>query len=266
MTYTQFIVFFLAPAVLLGVVILAARLHGAPPATRKRIRHGLVVTAVLVVVAVGYTMPWDRWLILNAVWSYPPGSVVGVIASVPVEEYLFMIGQTVLAGCWTLVILREDDNRPVRSSRWPLAALAWILAAGGGAVWAVVSHRALYLGAILGWFGPLLALQSVVGADILRERRRSRLTALALTPVLWAADAIAIHLGAWRLNPTLTVGLDPFGLPVEEALFFLVTTALVVNSIVLVTAPALRMRMTRWSGRLADRREPTPVPDQGART
>jgi hypothetical protein len=51
---------------------------------------------------------------------------------------------------------------------------------------------------------------------------------------LWVADAAAIHLGIWTISSEFTLGLEPFGLPVEEATFFLMTNLLVVKGILLL--------------------------------
>ena len=66
-----------------------------------------------------------------------------------------------------------------------------------------------------------LPLEFVLGARVYRQPRR---TLLALLPVLlifsvW--DAIAISRGHWDYSPAHTTGwLLPFGIPVEEVVFF----------------------------------------------
>jgi hypothetical protein len=54
------------------------------------------------------------------------------------------------------------------------------------------------------------------------------------TVYLWIADATAIHLNIWMISEEYTLGINPFGLPVEEATFFLMTNLLVVKGILLV--------------------------------
>ena len=50
-----------------------------------------------------YTTPWDNYLIMRGVWSYPEGVVLGTLGYVPIEEYGFMIMQTLLAGAlWSM--------------------------------------------------------------------------------------------------------------------------------------------------------------------
>ncbi len=48
------------------------------------------------------------------------------------------------------------------------------------------------------------------------------------------ADWVAIRAGVWSLSARYTTGVELAGLPVEEALFFLVTNAFVVQGLVLL--------------------------------
>lgn len=54
---------------------------------------------LLVAVAVVYTAPWDRQLIVDHVWSYPSGQVIGAtLLDVPLEEYAFYVLQVTLVA------------------------------------------------------------------------------------------------------------------------------------------------------------------------
>lgn len=245
MTYRVFLAVVLLPLAVCAVAPLVLRLRGLTGVQRAEVRRGLALTGVLAVVAVVWTAPWDRWLIVHGVWGYPPGSVLATVAQVPVEEYTFMVVQTVLTACWTLFVsVGAPHRRPGGAWRRPVCCVGWLALAGAGVLLATHT-RTSYLGAILLWFGPPLALQAAAGADVLRAGRRERLAGLLTTPVLWAADALAIHAGAWSIGETRTVGWTVAGLPVEEAVFFLATDLLVVNSVVLVRSPAMRARLPR---------------------
>jgi lycopene cyclase domain-containing protein len=123
-----------------------------------------------------------------------------------------------------------------------------------GVAAAVRCSHARYLGAILAWAVLPLALQCGVGADLLRARAALWTVGLAV-PVLywWAIDRAAICWGVWRISGQHTLGPRPWGLPVEEAVFFLVTSALVVNSVLLGTDPVARTRLRRWRPRSGTR-------------
>lgn len=92
----------------------------------------------------------------------------------------------------------------------------------------------LYLGLILAWAAPVLAGMSWLGADRFWRQRRILAVGIAVpTLYLWVADAVAIALRIWEISPTYTVGFTPFGLPLEEATFFLVTNVLVAKGVTL---------------------------------
>jgi lycopene cyclase domain-containing protein len=57
---------------------------------------------------------------------------------------------------------------------------------------------------------------------------------LVPTLYLWVIDRIAIGNGIWRISDAYTTGIQLFGLPIEEATFFLVTNLLVVQGLSLL--------------------------------
>ena len=257
MTYRIFLL-----AVLVPQLTAAALVYVWAGAHARGARGAKMYVGVLSLVAVAYTMPWDRWLIHHGVWTYPPGSVLGTIGSVPIEEYLFMIGQTALVTLWALTVVRApsrplprqaipNPTAPNPARRRAICTAGWLAAAvAGGAVVGLGPHGGLYLSAIVAWYGPPLALQSAAGSDALRRGRRLRLMGLAPTVLLWASDALAIHAGAWQISPAHTLGVSAFGLPIEEAVFFLLTDLLVVNSVVLLADETVKARVAEWAGRL----------------
>jgi lycopene cyclase domain-containing protein len=98
-----------------------------------------------------------------------------------------------------------------------------------------VFGQATYLIFELAWAVPVVVLQWAVGYRALwRHRAVLALACLAPTLYLCAADAWAIHSGIWRINPARTEGWSFLGLPLEEAVFFLLTNAMVVQTVVLV--------------------------------
>ena len=73
MTYLLFLALFLAPPLVLMVVVtLAALRHGRGPT-----RLGLAALAAHVGLAVVYTTPWDNYLVATRVWWYDPARLLG---------------------------------------------------------------------------------------------------------------------------------------------------------------------------------------------
>lgn len=246
MAYWQFDLLVLAlPASLL--------LRGAarPPARL----WGAVVS--LSVVALAWTAPWDEHLVRSGIWSYGPDRVLATVGSVPAEEYAFVVLLVVLVAAWG-----------VRTGRLPAApaavlppgaraggALAWIGLAAAGAGLLSVGGTWRYLGLLLVWVAPPLALQRAVAGDLLRRRRPDRL--LVAAPVaLWlcAADRLALADGVWLISPLSSSGILVLGLPVEEALFFVLVALLVTDGLLLATDRAALARAGGLVPRLPRRR------------
>lgn len=106
--------------------------------------------------------------------------------------------------------------------------------------------RWTYLVFIAGWALPIIAFQWwFAGQDLWAKRRPLALAITTATLYLSVADAVAIGRGIWRINPARTVGLRLGSLPLEEALFFLVTNVMVAQTIVMVDGPVANRRVAR---------------------
>lgn len=96
MTYGQFLLIFVGMP-LVGVTAMSV-------GCLKRFHIG--VLAALSLVALAYTAPWDNAIVLNGVWSYGRGKVLGIVfGHVPLEEYLFYVLQVFLTGIFTVRVL-----------------------------------------------------------------------------------------------------------------------------------------------------------------
>lgn len=228
LSYLEFhLVFTLPPIALLGWF--AAR--------RDRAwwnREALSGVAIIVALAVVYTTPWTNALIPRDVWWYGDGAVLATVWYTPVEEYLFFVLQTMLTAFWLFHLLEVADV-PLRipTSRRVVGVLAGAAICLAG--WLLLGTTStFYLGAILVWAGPVLAIQWGFGLTYLIRVRRQLVLAIAVpTLYLWLADWVAISIGIWTISETHTIGVGVAGLPLEEMLFFLVTNVFIVQGIVL---------------------------------
>ncbi len=203
--------------------------------------------AVLAPVALLWTAPWDEHLVRTGVWTYAPDAVVARVGSVPAEEYLFVVLEVLLVGAWAvrtgaLAPRSLPAPSPVAGAR-ARGAVGWLAVAAVGVVLALAGGHLRYLGLLLLWIGPPMALQRAVAGDLLRSRRRARLT-VALPCALWlcTADRLALADGIWAITPTSSTGVLLLGLPLEEALFFLLTCVLVTDGLLLAADPRARAR------------------------
>ena len=235
MTYWDFHLAFILPAIVALLVVCRQTTGPRPP--QALLGFGLIAGVALL-----YTAPWDNYLIARGVWSYPPDRVSESwrIGRVPVEECGFFVFQPVLTGLCLVYFLRTDGKRrwlQTLPRRWLPRIAGGTLAlsvAGVGALSLAAGGRRLYLGLILVWGAPPLALHWLYGGDILWRSRRVLGTSLAAaTFYLWAADRVAIGLQIWSVSPLYATGWNLLGLPVEEAVFFLVTNLLVLQGLLL---------------------------------
>ena len=246
MTYLQFhLVFTLPPLLLLAFLTLRAARAGNVP------RAGLVALGVHVLLALVYTTPWDNYLIARGVWGYGVDRVLFTLGWVPFEEYLFFVVQTLITGMWLLLLVRSRAAPRIATQTAAtngygvrlIGALLWLGLAAAG-VLAFGTDRGTYFGLIAAWAAPVLALQWGFGGDLLLRRPRRLLLGFGVpTLYLWLADRLALGAGIWWISPELSLGLEPFGLPLEEALFFLLTNLLVVFGVTLALEPAALTRM-----------------------
>lgn len=265
MTYFGFLVRFLGvPLLILGLLTWwDARQGRRLPAPFRTWAPGFVILAH-VIVAVVYTTPWDNYLVATSVWWYDPALVTGwVIGWVPIEEYTFFVLQTIMVGLlWLFLAKRlvQDDDMMGSVDRRPklrywstgIVGIGWLMS-----VWLLFSgwRPGTYLALELVWALPPIMLQLIFGADILwRYRALVFWTLIPSTIYLCIGDAMAIGSGTWTIDPAQSTGIMVGNLPVEEIIFFFVTTTLVVLGMTLVLAKESQQRAPRtvlaWMKRL----------------
>jgi lycopene cyclase domain-containing protein len=239
LTYLEFLAVFLV--VPLSVLAGATLRRPNPCRPRRSVRAAGI--AAIVALALAYTIPWDNYLIERGVWWYGEGVVAGRVLAMPVGEYLFVVLQSVLVGVWTVERDGPVDASVGHTWRDRLAgATAGSLVGCLGVAFLLGPQPLFYMGAILAWGGPVLALQWGVGWRYLFAVRR-RVAGLVAVPVLYLStvDRLAIGWGLWTISPEYSTGLSVLGLPTEEGAFFLVTTLFVVQGLVL-----LKWVIARW--------------------
>jgi 15-cis-phytoene synthase/lycopene beta-cyclase len=263
MRYGEVLLVFVVPPTAALAVLARPALH----------RVDLARLALLVSLAVAYTTGWDSNVIAKGAWQYCEECVVGTLWRVPLEEYCFFVLQTLLVGLWTLLLTKP--RLPALNLARPRAAPAlwlgatWVpcvamllLAAWSFARLAVPGTPHYYLGSILWWALPVLALQwAVAGHFVLgMGARRVALCVLPPTLYLWVLDTWAMGRGVWRI--VNSVGELWPGLPVEEALFFFISSLMVVlghiafDSVLCLAQNARRSALATAQG--GDALAPTP--------
>ena len=243
MTYFEFLAAFLGiPIIIFLVITWNDSRKGRLIPGFKNGHYVWSAIALHIVVAVIYTTPWDNYLVATGVWYYNPDLVTGVlIGYVPIEEYTFFIVETFLVGLWWWFLARRFFPTWPFTSSWSIRvfstiglAILWLFSLG---YWVYGWPPATYLAITLVWALPPIGLQLIFGADILwRHRKLVSLTIIPMALYLSVADSLAISAGTWTIDPLQSTGIFVGTLPLEEAVFFLLTNILLGFGITLLLA------------------------------
>jgi lycopene cyclase domain-containing protein len=231
LTYPQFHAVFVLPV----FVALAAATAVGRYGQRSVVRPFAV--GMVTLIALVYTVPWDNYLIQRGVWWYGEGRVTVVFWNAPLSEYVFILAVPVLGALWlhhlSMVFPPPEETITVSPSQRLAGVLAAAVVGIVGAVF-LLGGPTLYAGSILLWSAPVLGLQWAVGWPYLWARRWLVAAGIA-GPSLYLSviDRVAIESGAWQLSSELTTGVTVGGLPIEEGLFFLLTSTFIVQALVL---------------------------------
>ncbi len=245
MTYLQFHFLFTMP--LFGLMLWISRNNEY--ANTKKALTGM---AVLLFLATSYTTPWDSYLIQQQIWTYEPGRVLGSLFLIPFEEYFFFIIQTLIGCCFTAFALkrfRAKKDHSLRLTGWQLISVGISFSFFASLAWLVTPAPPLrYLFLILVWALPILLLQLSLGLTVLKKEKKVwALSVTCLTAYFCLADSFAIQKEIWTFPTNTISGWKLFSvLPIEEALFFLVTNLMVVQGFILFTT--VDFSKFQWTG------------------
>ncbi len=247
MTYLQFHLVFIIP-VSIGLWLFFAK---QPVGNwTVSIAAGMRAVWLTALIALVFTIPWDGHLIAEGAWAYPPDRVLWVVGNIPIEEISFFVLMTMLTGILTLIFLKgaKQGNTAPWVEKWPVLAIYLLVSAGG---WWMLAQGGqwFYLGMILGFFMPVLALSWAVGGEhIARYAKPFWLSVACSSAYLWACDWFAIvRQNIWSVSLERSTGINFFGLPLEEMVFFLVVNMVIAQSVMLFSHPRFSKFLSRSS-------------------
>jgi lycopene cyclase domain-containing protein len=251
MTYLQFLLIFLG--IPLFMVLLGYRKSKLPH--KKEFRFGIML---LIFLAVTYTTPWDNYLVKTGVWIYGEDRIIGTIGYVPIEEYCFFVLQTILSGLICFLLQKQipliKKNQKIKLNKIVMIGYAFFFFVG---VVCLYFEKTRYLGLILSWAMPVILLQWTFGGNyLLTNSKLFLLSTFIPTFYLWIADGLAISWGIWSISEVFTIGVNLGSLPLEEAVFFLVTNLMVSQGVILFVVMQaeiakvkdLKRRVFKWAG------------------
>jgi lycopene cyclase domain-containing protein len=105
------------------------------------------------------------------------------------------------------------------------------------------------------WFLPVIIGQWLIGPGIVRSRWKAvPLVALPIAAYLTMKDKVALDDGTWTINEETSTGLKIGGVPIEEALFFLLTSWVSAQGVILLVDERSHQTLARIRTRLRLRR------------
>jgi putative membrane protein len=237
MSYGLFLLIFLILPIAAMVALVVAARRGRRRRGMTMGRHYLGL-GILTLIAFVWTTPWDNYLIAQGVWDSPADRVIGRVGYVPLEEYAFFILMPLLNGTLMVFLLNVESLRakPMlrhqKRARWGVVVLTLSLMVGGWV--ALMFQVGTYLGLMLLWFTPPLFIQWMYDpVGLWKEKRVVMAGTLIPTAYFGLADRFAIADGIWVISPDRTTGLRMGVVPIEEVLFFAITSLLLAQGLVL---------------------------------
>ncbi|KAI0802455.1 hypothetical protein GGR55DRAFT_446743 [Xylaria sp. FL0064] len=196
----------------------------------------------LITIAFFATLPWDSYLIRHGVWTYPPDTIIGPrLLGIPAEELFFFIIQTYITTLVYILLNKPvlhaqfltnyDESSPTTRRIRRVGQLLLYVGIITGAILVFKGGAGTYLGLILIWAGPFLALTWTFSGFFLLKLPSACIAIPICLPTLylWVVDELALGRGTWAIESGTKLGWRLWGsLEVEEAVFFLVTNTLIV--------------------------------------
>lgn len=211
---------------------------------------GGISTAILCVIVVAFTYPWDSWAVRRGIWDFPENRLLFRIGVLPIEEIAFFLLQTLQVSFLTMALLDivpTSEGAVFEVQQWSLVAVMVVVLGVTGLHVATRSYRASrlflrYAWHLLIWFLPLIGCQWIIGSHVLLPRLHIIVLASVLIGTLLSiADLWAVRRGIWYFDERQITGLKLYGvLPWEEVAFFYLTSVLVSQSIILFIPSSLR--------------------------
>lgn len=240
MTYLEYLLIF----IILPIVVEIGILYTLQVKYNKRISFipSIISIILLSCIALIYTTPWDNYLVAHTIWSYDPQKVVGIILGyVPIEEYSFFILQTLfvsliltIAVQLQFVSIPNNNLKHFDASKLVFVSMLTLLWFFCLLCYISGIETMLYMNLLLLWGLPPIIFQVIVGWKIMRNNAKAIiLIILASAIYLSLTDFIAIFDGVWTINSKFTVGIVFGVIPLEEILFFFITSSLITLGFIL---------------------------------
>ena len=248
-SYAKLHLFIVAPVTFLYLIPPRPLSHVSP-----RLRQiSYFIMAVLALVAVVYSVTgWDRILyktgVITCSMSY------GSLLYVPYEEWVWCVDHTILVALWVMSIW---PSRPVPQTRQkcPIFRLAmaavFLVLTYLGYVLQTYEQNYFYIGLTLLHTCPILALHFATVGHIFFEYPCEYFLGFVV-PSLYVlvVDTYAISKGIWGVREEFTTGHYVFGVRLEHAVVYTLTTVLASQTMIgFMRSAEIYLALTKGSKR-----------------
>lgn len=205
-------------------------------------RSEMFKMTVLSGLALIYTIPWFYFVIQNGALTYSTEKVLATVRLVPIEDCVFVVAHTVMTSLWTLLctwwsihpcLNFNHDKTSHQLIRWiPISTLSF-LTVKGYRMMTIPGLNTFYLGSILCWACPAIILLWYGTGNYFVKRFKSYLIAIA-APTLFMCRVSQIVMNNNIRHVNAQTSLNAFvaeHLPIEDALFFLVSNVIIVLAV-----------------------------------
>ena len=232
LSYILLHIFLLIP--FLGLALIPPRPLKSEQREIRLIGFGLI--GAVAGIAVIFSTFWDNIIAAKGVWECLQCHL-GTLGHMPIEEYLWFINHTLLAGFFILSLWSSKKKvappppTPRKTMRIIGTVFCFSIMILG--LWLVQYDQSFYLGVILCFIGPVLGFLWWLGGHLLWQQRRQWLWGIAIISIyVLFLDTVAIYDGIWVISDAYTTGIALFGIKLEQILIYTLTTSLVVTTLV----------------------------------
>jgi len=237
MQYFEYLIFFIIiPSVLLFLVLIKA-VKNSNNENGIYLKHIIIPIGFISLISLLYTTPWDNFLVANKIWWYDPNLISGyLIGYVPLEEYTFFVLETFFVGLISFLMIQFKFIKFPETIKLGFSFRKFITLSIISIIWlssliilVAGSPNYKYLTLIIVWALIPIGVLLIIGWDlIIKNIKNLSISIFLIGGYLSLTDLYAISLGIWTINPKNILNFNFLSLPFEEALFFYVTTLLVV--------------------------------------
>ena len=231
-SYAKLHLFILAPVAFLYLIPPHPLSNAHPEVRRFAYTMMLIVSLVAIVYCV---TGWD--CILYQTGVYTCSNTFFTLLSIPIEEWVWCVDHTFLAGLWVMSIWQlhpvPQKRRTAHTGFRAAAALTCLAIAYYGYTLKIQDKSQFYLGLTLQHIFPVLAIQFIMSGHLyLQCPRECILGVLGPSIYVIIVDIYAIIKGIWQSSDEFTIGIEVLGIKIEYIVVYTLTSSLASQAMV----------------------------------